>query len=78
MLQHTAFQERAEAENKWRRAMVSQVQLSTYFSVFSEIYSLREELRSVQPDFDLKRFHSHCLGYGSIPVRFIRERMLSR
>ncbi|MBJ39416.1 MAG: DUF885 domain-containing protein [Gammaproteobacteria bacterium] len=77
MLQHTAFQERAEAENKWRRAMVSQVQLSTYFSGFSEIYSRREELRTVQPYFDLKRFHSRFLGYGSIPARFIRERMLS-
>lgn len=76
MLQETAFQERTEAEGKWQRAMLTQVQLSTYFTGFSEIYGLREDLRAASPAFDLKQFHARFLGFGSIPVRIIRERML--
>ncbi|SDK36941.1 Uncharacterized conserved protein, DUF885 familyt [Catalinimonas alkaloidigena] len=72
-----AFQERAEAEGKWRRARLSQVQLSSYFTGFTEIYALREELKQrMGDDFDLKAFHEEFLSYGSAPVKYIRQLML--
>ena len=76
-LMHQAFQECSEIEEKWNRATVSQVQLCSYFTGFTEIYDLREELRALQgDDFDLKSFHEEFLSYGSSPVRFIRQFML--
>ena len=36
----------AEAVNKWRRATVSQVQLTSYFDGYSEITALRDEEKS--------------------------------
>ncbi|WP_460612130.1 DUF885 domain-containing protein [Hymenobacter seoulensis] len=76
MLQRDGFQEEAEARNKWLRATLSQVQLSSYFTGSSEIYDLREELKKKQgAEFDLKRFHEQFLSYGSAPVKYIRQMM---
>ncbi|HCX20991.1 MAG TPA: DUF885 domain-containing protein [Cytophagales bacterium] len=72
-----AFQEQAEAEEKWIRLTRSSVQLSSYFTGFTQIYSLREEIKAKQKeDFDLKAFHEEFLSYGSAPVKYIREFML--
>lgn len=77
MLTKEAFQQQAEAEGKWRRATLSQVQLCSYFTGFSEILALREELKEkMGKDFDLKSFHEKFLSYGSAPVKYIRELML--
>jgi uncharacterized protein (DUF885 family) len=77
LLRRDGFQEEAEARNKWRRATLSQVQLSSYFTGYSEIMALREELKKQQgKDFDLKAFNEQFLSYGSAPVRYIRQMML--
>jgi uncharacterized protein (DUF885 family) len=77
LLEHEAFQEKAEAEEKWNRATYSQVQLASYFTGFTEIYSLREELRLKDAShFKLKAFHEKFLSYGSAPVKLIRAEML--
>jgi len=77
MLRRDGFQEEAEARGKWLRATLSQVQLSSYFTGYSEIYALREELKQkAGKDFDLKAFHEKFLSYGSTPVKYIRELML--
>jgi uncharacterized protein (DUF885 family) len=77
LLVNQAFQEQAEADNKWRRATLSQVQLCSYFTGFTEIYDLRSELKAKQGDqFSLKKFHEEFLSYGSSPVRYIRKLML--
>lgn len=72
-----AFQERQEAEQKWNRATVSQVQLATYFYGFSEIYRLREELKTKSNTFDLLKFHEKFLSYGSAPISAIRSAMVN-
>jgi uncharacterized protein (DUF885 family) len=78
MLRREGFQEEAEAEGKWTRAKLSQVQLSSYFTGFTEIYDLREELKNKQgKNFDLKKFHEKFLSYGNAPVKYIREMMLA-
>jgi uncharacterized protein (DUF885 family) len=72
-----AFQQQAEAEGKWRRVNVTSVQLSCYFTGFTEIYELREELRRKLGDnFDLKAFHENFLSYGSAPIKYIRQMMM--
>ena len=79
LLLRDGFQEEAEASNKWRRATLSQVQLSSYFSGYTEIYDLREEQKQKQGnDFDLKAFHEQFLSYGSAPVRAIRTLMVKK
>ena len=73
-----AFQEQTEADNKWRRLNLSSVQLSSYFTGFSQIYELRDEIKQLKGvDFNLKEFHEKFLGYGNAPVKYIRELMLS-
>ncbi len=72
-----AFQEKAEAEEKYKRATLSQVQLASYFNGVTEIYELREDMKKKQGDkFDLKKFHEEFLSYGSAPVKEIRALML--
>jgi len=73
-----AFQEQTEAENKWRRVTLSSVQLCSYFTGFSQIYELRNEIKSIKgDDFNLKEFHEQFLSYGNAPVIHIRELMLN-
>ncbi len=77
LMMNQAFQEQAEADGKWKRATLSQVQLCSYFAGFTEIYDLRAELKAKQGDqFSLKKFHEQFLSYGSSPVRYIRKLML--
>lgn len=72
-----AFQEQTEAENKWRRVTLSSVQLCSYFTGFSQIYELRNEIKSIKGDaFNLKEFHEQFLSYGNAPVKHIRELMI--
>ncbi|USD22684.1 DUF885 domain-containing protein [Microbulbifer variabilis] len=74
-----AFQQRAEAEGKWRRATLSQVQLTSYFAGFTDILALREEVKNKLGDkFNLKEFHESFLSFGSAPVPIIRELMLTQ
>ncbi len=78
LLMNQAFQEQTEAEGKWRRATISQVQLTSYFTGYSEIYSFREELRAQMGEaFNLRDFHNKFLSYGSAPVPVIRAAMLA-
>lgn len=78
LLVNQAFQQEAEASNKWRRATLSQVQLCSYFTGFYEIMQLRDELKKRQGEnFNLKAFHEDFLSYGSAPIKYVREMMLS-
>jgi uncharacterized protein (DUF885 family) len=77
LLVNEAFQQQAEAEGKWKRVSLTQVQLCSYFTGYTEIYDFREELKKKQGDkFKLKEFHEKFLSYGSAPVKYIRELML--
>ena len=77
LLINEAFQEQTEAEEKWRRATLTQVQLTSYYNGFAEIYAFREELKKILGDeFSLKDFHNQFLSYGNAPVSTIRELML--
>ncbi|WP_375435786.1 DUF885 domain-containing protein [uncultured Hymenobacter sp.] len=79
LLLRDGFQEEAETTNKWRRATLSQVQLSSYFTGYTEISDLREELKKTEgTHFDLKAFNEQFLSFGSAPVKYIRTLMLKK
>ena len=74
LLVREAFQQKAEADGKWNRVTLSQVQLCSYFTGYTEIYDFREQLKaSEKSSFDLKKFHEKFLSYGSAPVKYIKE-----
>lgn len=76
LMQGEAFQEKTEAEGKWRRATYSQVQLASYFSGFSDIYELREKYKkSVGNKYSLKKFNETFLSFGSASVQSIQKMM---
>ena len=78
MMTREAFQQETEATEKWRRATLSQVQLTSYFNGYVEITALRDEMRARQGSaFSLKAFNNKFLSYGSAPVRLIRELMMA-
>ena len=73
-----AFQQQTEASEKWRRATLTQVQLTSYFNGYAEIRALRDEMRAKQGRaFSVKAFNNRFLSYGNAPVRLIRELMVS-
>lgn len=76
LLRREAFQEETEAVNKWRRVRLSQVQLTSYFTGYAEIYDFREQQKQrLGADFDLKTFHNRFLSYGNAPVPAIMQLM---
>ena len=76
LLVRQAFQTNTEASEKWRRVQLSSVQLTSYFSGYSEIMELREQRKqALGPKFVLKDFHDQFLSYGNAPVKVIRELM---
>ncbi|WP_151088814.1 DUF885 domain-containing protein [Hymenobacter baengnokdamensis] len=79
LLTGAGFQEEAEARNKWHRATLSQVQLSSYFTGYTEIVALRDEMKKKEGShFNLKNFNEQFLSYGSAPVKYIGQLMLRR
>ena len=78
LLVNEAFQQQTEAEGKWRRVSVTQVQLCCYFTGYTEIYDFRNELKQkMGAAFNLKKFHEKFLSYGSAPVKHIKALMLA-
>ena len=74
LMMNEAFQEKSEAEGKWKRATLSQVQLCSYFTGFYEIYNFRDEVKKkLGSQFNLKAFNDKLLSFGSPPVKYIKE-----
>ncbi len=72
------FQERTEAEQKLRRAMLSSAQLPTYFVGLREWLRLCNEARAAAGDaFSLKHFHDRALAEGALPMPTLRRLLLS-
>jgi uncharacterized protein (DUF885 family) len=73
LLQREAFQQEAEASQKWRRATQSSVQLTSYFAGYAAIWQFHEEERARLGDrFSIKAFNNEFLSYGSAPVPVIK------
>ena len=78
LLTNQAFQQKTEAEGKWHRVQVTSVQLTSYFTGFYEITKLREAYKKKMGNaYKLKKFNEQFLSYGSAPVKYIRQILLS-
>lgn len=66
------FQEEGEAAGKWRRALLTSTQLSTYYVGYSEVSGLATDLRRRHPEWSLRTLHDRLLGHGSPAVRHLR------
>ena len=76
LLQRQAFQTEREAREKWRRVQLTSVQLTSYFSGYSDIMELRgQRQQALGKDFQLKAFHEQFLSYGNAPVSVIADLM---
>jgi uncharacterized protein (DUF885 family) len=71
------YQEEGEAAGKWRRALITSAQLSTYYVGYSEISDLARELRAAGPGQPEQEIHDRMLAHGSPPVRLLRTLVTS-
>ena len=65
-------QEEGEAAGKWRRALLTSAQLSTYYVGYTEVSDLSAALRSLDPSLDEREVHDRMLAHGSPPARLLR------
>jgi len=65
-------QEEGEAAGKWRRALLTSAQLSTYYVGYTEISDLAADLRAAHPGRAEREIHDQMLAHGSPPVRLLR------
>jgi hypothetical protein len=63
------FQERGEAAGKWRRALLTSTQLSTYFVGYTEMARIAAARPATVP---LRAWHDAMLAHGSPPPRHLR------
>ena len=69
MMTGQAFQEDGEAAGKWRRALLTSTQLSTYFVGYTEVSAVAAARPAgVSPG----EWHDRMLSYGSPPPRHLR------
>ena len=66
------YQEEGEAAGKWRRALLTSAQLSTYYVGYTEVADLAGELRASHPGDPDQDLHDRMLAHGSPPVRLLR------
>jgi hypothetical protein len=72
LLEREAYQERAEAQEKWHRLQLSHDQLSSYFVGLSAIRRAEASERTrLAGAFDVARFNAGLLGIGSVEPRYI-------
>jgi uncharacterized protein (DUF885 family) len=69
-------QEEGEAVGKWRRALLTSTQLSTYYVGYSEVRDVVGALRAARPTRAERDVHDAVLAYGSPSPRHLR-RLLS-
>jgi uncharacterized protein (DUF885 family) len=66
------YQEEGEAAGKWRRALLTSAQLSTYYVGYTEVSDLAADLRAADPGQSDREIHDSMLAHGSPPVRLLR------
>jgi len=64
-------QEEGEAAGKWRRALLSSGQLSTYYVGYTEVTDLATALAAAHPEWSPRERHDHMLAHGSPPARYL-------
>jgi len=65
------YQEDGEAAGKWRRALLTSAQLSTYYVGYTEVADLAAELTAAAGPGE-RAVHDQVLAHGSPPARLLR------
>lgn len=65
-----AFQEEGEAVGKWKRALLTSAQLTTYDYGFTEMMKLRAA-HEARPGFSERRFHDEILAQGAPSMKHL-------
>jgi uncharacterized protein (DUF885 family) len=65
------FQEEGEAAGKWRRALLTSAQLSTYYVGYTEVSDLAADLAAA--GHEERAVHDRMLAHGSPPIRLLRS-----
>jgi uncharacterized protein (DUF885 family) len=65
-------QEEGEAAGKWRRALLSSAQLSTYYVGYVEVSDVARDLADARPDLSVRERHDAMLAHGSPAPRHLR------
>jgi hypothetical protein len=65
-------QEVGEAAGKWRRALLSSAQLSTYYVGYAEVSALAADLAAARPTSTPQQVHDELLAHGSPSPRLLR------
>jgi uncharacterized protein (DUF885 family) len=65
-------QEEGEAAGKWRRALLTSAQLSTYYVGYTEVSDLAHDLGAADPGLADREVHDRMLAHGSPPARLLR------
>jgi uncharacterized protein (DUF885 family) len=70
------YQEEGEAAGKWRRALLTSAQLSTYYVGYTEVSDLAAEL--LAGGGAERAVHDQMLAHGSPPPRLLRDLLTVR
>jgi hypothetical protein len=65
-------QEEGEAAGKWRRALLSSGQLSTYYVGYVEVADVARDLAAARPEQSVHERHDAMLAHGSPAPRHLR------
>ncbi len=72
LMMQRGHQEEGEAAGKWRRALLSSAQLSTYYVGYVEVADLARDLAAARPKASVRERHDAILAHGSPSPRHLR------
>jgi uncharacterized protein (DUF885 family) len=72
LMMERGHQEEGEAAGKWRRALLSSAQLSTYYVGYTEVSDLARDLAMARPAASTRERNDALLAHGSPPTRHVR------
>jgi uncharacterized protein (DUF885 family) len=72
LMTERGHQEEGEAAGKWRRALLTSAQLSTYYVGATEVSDVVSALRSANPAIAERELHDRILAHGSPSPRHLR------
>jgi uncharacterized protein (DUF885 family) len=77
LMTERGHQEEGEAAGKWRRALLTSAQLSTYYVGYTEVSDLAGALRAADAGLADRELHDRMLAHGSPPARLLRALILT-
>jgi uncharacterized protein (DUF885 family) len=72
LMTERGHQEEGEAAGKWRRALITSTQLSTYYVGYTEVSDLAAAVSAAATGLAVRDVHDRILAHGSPPARLLR------